>query len=178
MYQTKAQQKEINMKISKFLIALLGCSFMLGACENTPKPNKIEADNDVVSIDDIVIEDDEDYEDPIEEKTCEEIRHGNCGGSLTDLLVGSYIEPNGTYTCSFSHSKTFSGEYTIKSDDRAIAQVSHEAGTNSFIVKGVTAGDAIIQAVSDDDEVVLQFVVHCRNRIPMNKLAKKLYTFC
>lgn len=163
------------MKLSKLLISLLGCSLMLGACDKTPASNGIKPEDGVISIDDIVIEDDDDYEDPIETKTCEEITRGSCGGSLTDLLVGSYIEPNGSYTCSFSHSTTFSGEYTIKSDDRSIAQVTHESGTNAFVVKGVTAGDAILQAVNEENEVVLQFVVHCRNRIPMNKIATKLF---
>ncbi len=145
------------------------------ACGNAI--NDVNIDDDVINIDDIDVDDEPEEEEEIVTKTCKEITTGSLGGSLTDLLVGSYIEPNYTYTCSFSHTKTFSGEYTIKSDERTIAQVSHSSGTNSFTVKGITAGDAIIQAVTDEDEVVLQFVVHVRNRIPMSKLADTLYNF-
>lgn len=165
------------MKKIKILATLLGFAFMISGCGGNPSDIKdIGLDDDVVDIDDIVVEDDEEEEEvEIVEKTCTEITSGTMGGSLTDLLVGSYIEPTYSYTCSFSHNKTFSGEYTVKSDDRTIAQVTHTAGSNSFVVKGITPGDAIIQATTEEDEVVLQFVVHVRNRIPMNKIAKKLY---
>lgn len=176
------------MKLSK-IITLLGCALMISGCNGTnPSPDTIKPDGDVVDINDVVIDqpnndDDEgDDENPIVEKTCKEITSGSMGGSLTDLLVGSYIEPTCTYTCSFTHNKTFSGEYKVTSDDRTIAQVSHEAGTGSFTVKGITPGDAIIQAVTVPDEntdqeaeVILQFVVHVRKTIPMEKMAKTLY---
>lgn len=165
------------MRKFKTLTALLSFAFLLCACNNNPNSIKdIDVDDDVVDINDIVIdEEDEEDEEVIVAKTCTEITSGTMGGSLTDLLVGSYIEPTCSYTCSFSHTKTFSGEYSVKSDDRTIAQVTHTAGTSSFVVKGITPGDAIIQAVTEEDEVVLQFVVHVRNRIPMNKIVNQLY---
>ena len=164
------------MKISKLITTILGCALMLAACgESTSDINNLKPDNDVIDIDDIVIDDDDDEEEQIITKTCKEITAGMCGGSLTDFLVGSYIEPNYTYDCSFSHEKTFSGEYTIKSDDRTIAQVTHVAGSSAFTIKGITPGDAIIQAVTEEDEVVLQFVVHVRKRVPMDKIAETLY---
>ena len=164
------------MKISKLFATLLGCVFLITGCSNTPKNNgSTDLDDDIVSIDDIVVEEDNDDEEQITTKTCEEISYGQSGGSLIDLMAGSYIEPSATYTCSFSHERTFNGEYTIRSDDRTIAQVTHEANTNSFVIKGITPGDAIIQAVTDDGEIVLQFVVHCRKRIPLNKIGNALY---
>lgn len=164
------------MKLTKLLLATLGCALMITGCGENPKDiNDIKTDGDVIDINDVVIDNDDEDEEPIVEKTCTEISFGSLGGSLTDLLVGSAIEPNYSYTCSYSHNRTFSGEYTVKSDDRTIAQVTHKAGTNSFVVKGITAGDAIIQAVSDDDEVILQFVVHVRNRVPLSKIPEKLY---
>ena len=164
------------MKLSKVLLTLLGCALMVTACGESNSSGGFGAADGITSIDDIILDESEDSDEPeIITKTCEEVSGGQCGGSLTDLLVGSYIEPNYSYTCSFTHSKTFSGEYTIKSDDRTIAQVTHKAGTGSFTVKGITPGDAIIQAVTEENEIVLQFVVHVRNRIPMNKIAETLY---
>lgn len=182
------------MKVSKLIVSLLGCAMLVTGCgetaengennnqnnnsennNNNNKNNKgLDAEEGVVSIDDIIVEEEE-KEEPLIEKTCEEISRGMCGGSLTDLLVGSYIEPSATYTCSFSHDKSFTGKYTVKSDDRTVAQVTHDANSNSFVIKGITPGDAIIQAVSDLDEIVLQFVVHCRKRIPINQIGKELY---
>lgn len=137
--------------------------------------DKVKLDDDVVPIDQIVIEDDIDDDDPIVEKTCEEINRGQSGGSLTDFFIGSFIEPNYSYNCSFKHDKTFTGKYTVRSDDRSIAQVVHDENSNSFTVKGIAPGDAIIQAYTDSHELVLQFVVHVRKRIPMEKIAKILY---
>ena len=137
--------------------------------------DKVKPDDDVVPIDQIVIEDDIDDDDPIVAKTCEQVNRGLSGGSLTDFFIGSYIEPNYTYSCSFSHDKTFSGKYVVRSDDRTIAQVVHDENTNSFTVKGITPGDAIIQAYTDNNELVLQFVAHVRKRIPMEKIARTLY---
>lgn len=164
------------MKVSKLFATLLSCMLLVTGCKDTAKENGgLDADGDVISIDDIVVDEEEDEDEEIETKTCEEISQGQSGGSLIDLMAGSYIEPSATYTCSFSHEKTMSGEYTIRSDDRTIAQVTHEAGTNSFVIKGIMPGDAIIQAVSDEEEIVLQFVVRCRKRIPLNKIGETLY---
>ena len=163
------------MKLSKRLFMLMSCAFMITACDGTTNSSGLKPVDGITGIDDIVIDDNDTEEETIVTKTVEEITSGQLGGSLTDLLVGSYIEPQYSYTCSFSHTHTFDGEYTVKSDDRTIAQVTHEAGTNSFTVKGITPGDAIIQATTSDEEVVLQFVVHVRKRIPMNKIAEQLY---
>lgn len=163
------------MKLSKRLFMLMSCAFMITACGDTTNSSGLKPVDGITGIDDIVIDDNDTEEETIVTKTVEEITSGQLGGSLTDLLVGSYIEPQYSYTCSFSHTHTFDGEYTVKSDDRTIAQVTHEAGTNSFTVKGITPGDAIIQATTSDEEVVLQFVVHVRKRIPMNKIAEQLY---
>ena len=159
-------------KTLKILSSLIGCAFVLCGCKDNVVNNDIPAG--VVPIDQIKVEDDIP---PVEivKKTCKEVSLGQSGLSLTDFAVGSYIEPSCTYNCSFSHSKTFSGEYTVKSDDRTIAQVQHEAGTNTFTVKGITPGDAIIEAKTDEGEVVLRFVAHVRERIPMNKIASTLY---
>ena len=137
--------------------------------------DKVPLDDDIVPIDQITVEDEIEDDDPIVPKTCQEVNRGLSGGSLTDFFIGSCIEPNCTYSCSFSHDKTFTGKYTVRSDDRTIAQVVHDENSNSFTVKGITPGDAIIQAYADNNELVLQFVVHVRRRIPMDKIAKKLY---
>ncbi|MBO7614464.1 MAG: hypothetical protein J6T15_02030 [Bacilli bacterium] len=137
--------------------------------------DKVPLDDDVVPIDKIIVEDDDFYVDPIVEKTCKEVNRGQSGGSLTDFFIGSCIEPNYIYTCSFSHDKTFSGKYVVRSDDRSIAQVAHDENSNSFTVKGIAPGDAIISGYTDENELVLQFVVHVRNRIPMEKIASTLF---
>ena len=135
-------------------------------------------EDDVISFDNIEVTPPDDIPPvpPIRTVTCEQFSRGTAGGSLTDFMVGSWIEPNYTYTCSFKHDKTFSGEYTVRSDDRTIAQVSHAAGTGSFTVKGITPGDAIITAVTDEGETVLQFVAHVRERLPIEKIPEHLYS--
>ena len=189
----------------KILATVLGCTLLLVGCNenaesgnnqqqnnntnqnnnnsnqqtniDTPEPSifDIPVGDDVTDIKNVVVDDDGDDLTPIDEKTCEQISRGSSGGSLVELMTGTCIEPNYTYSCSFSHDKTFNGEYTVRSDDRTIAQVNHEAGTTSFTIKGITAGDAIIQAYTDENELVLQLVVHVRDRIPMNKIEKRLY---
>ena len=162
-------------KLPKILINILGCTLLLAGCKETNETSNNKLDDDIIPIEDVVIEDDDEEEDVIVTKTCKEISNGTSGGSLTDFAVGSYIEPNSVYYCTFSHTHSKTGEYTVKSDDRTIAQVSHEAGTSLFTVKGITPGDAIIEGTTDEGEVVLRFVVHVRKRIPMNKIAKELY---
>ena len=180
----------------KILVALIGSALMVTGCgkngtnpiknnDNTNQNDKgndnnddagIPVDGDIIPIDQVVVEDDDDDGDgEFRTVTCEEINRGSSGGSLTDFFVGSCIEPQCSYKCTFSHDKNFSGAYTDKSDDRTIAQVTHEEGTNYFTVKGITQGDAIIQAYTDENELVLQFVAHVRNRIPMEKIPEKLY---
>lgn len=161
------------MKLFKILTTVIGSALMITACGTNV--DQVGTGDDVVNIKDIVIEEEEIIDDEIVEKTCEEISNGQCGGSLTDFLVGSYIEPTCTYTCSFTHTKTFDGKYTVMSDDRTIAQVAHAENTDSFTVKGISPGDAIIQAKTSDDEIVLQFVVHVRRRINMDKIGEHLY---
>lgn len=164
-------------KLSKILLNILGCTLLLTGCkENSPSGNG-KLDDDIIPIEDVVVEDnnDEEQEEPIPKKTCQEIHSGSIGGSLIDFLAGAYMEPRYSYNCSFSHTRTFSGLYTVRSDDRTIAQVTHDSNSNVFTIKGITAGDAIIQAYTEDNELVLQFVVHVRNRIPMNKIAECLY---
>ena len=173
----------------KTLLTVLGCTLLLSACGNKQTGTDQSGNNnaqkgssifdvatgdDVVSIDKVQVKE-PDTVTPIVPKTCEEISRGTCGGSLTDFMVGSYIEPLCTYTCSFTHTQSMSGEYTVKSDDRGIAQVSHEAGSGIFTVKGITPGDAIIQAITDENEVVLQFVVHVRSRLSMEAVQDEMY---
>ena len=175
----------------KILTAVLGCALLLSACGNNSSNNgdnsgnqqgqgikksifDVPVEDGVVPINQVKIQEKETV-DVIEPKVCDEIYSGTCGGSLIDLMVGSYIEPLCTYDCSFVHTKTFSGEYTVRSDDRAIAQVSHEAGTGTFTVKGITTGDAIIQAVTEDNDIVLQFVVHVRKRLALEDIPAKLF---
>ncbi len=165
-------------KMSKILLNILGCTLLLAGCTETGKASDKKLDDDIIPIEDVVIDnnDDDDEDDqPIIEKKCEEIHSGSIGGSLIDLVAGAQIEPRCTYNCSFSHTKTFSGKYTVRSDDRTIAQVSHDENSNVFSIKGITPGDAIIQAFTDENELVLQFVVQVRNRIPLNKIAQRLY---
>jgi hypothetical protein len=162
-------------KLLKILTAVIGSALMVTGCKSNGSSTNSGLDDDVIPIDQVVVEEDEDdKDDPIVEKTCEHINKGSSGGSLIELSTGAHIEPNYTYTCSFSHSHTFTGEYTVKSDDRTIAQVTHAAGTNAFTVKGITPGDAIIQAYTDENELVLQMVVHVRKRIPMNQIGTRL----
>ena len=163
-------------KMLKKLVTVIGCALMITACNGGTNVSNLNVDDDVIPIDQIIVDPDiPDVPIEIEEKTCKEIHSGSIGGSLIDLINGAAIEPKYTYTCSFSHEKTFTGEYTVKSDDRTIALVSHEPGTGSFTVKGITPGDAIIQAYTDEEELILQFVCHVRERIPMNKISNMLY---
>ncbi|MCR5309017.1 MAG: hypothetical protein K6E21_02790 [Bacilli bacterium] len=189
-------------KSLKILTTVLGCTLLLAGCnepaenENnqqqeqqnntnnnqtnndegkTPSIFDVDVGDDITNIKDITIDDDKDIPPEFVKKTCQQISNGSSGGSLIELMTGTYIEPTYTYNCSFSHDKTFTREYTVKSDDRTVAQVSHEEGTSSFTIKGITPGDAIIQAYTDENELVLQFVVHVRERIPMNKIAQRLY---
>lgn len=184
----------------KSLIAVLGCSLLLSGCKEDVTSNNNEQNNsnnqqqpqvkektifdvpvedDVLSIDKVVASSEE-IEETIEEKKCEEIFKGSCGGCLIDFMIGSYIEPSCTYNCTFDFEPIIingeqSKEYTVMSDDRAIAQVSHEEGSGTFTIKGITVGDAIIQARNAADEVVLQFVVHVRRSYTLGELISKLY---
>lgn len=188
----------------KILATVLGCTLLLAGCndnaesgnnqqnnntnENQNNNNQqhqveepkytifdVPVDDDVTNIKDVVIDPIEDDTPDFTEKTCQQISNGSSGGSLIELMTGTFIEPNYTYSCSFSHTKTFDGKYTVRSDDRTVAQVTHEENSTSFTIKGITAGDAIIQAYTAENELILQFVVHVRNRIPMNKIAQRLY---
>lgn len=164
-------------KLSKVLLNILGCALLLTGCKETEQPSNKKLDDDIIPIEDVVIEpeDDPDEYDRIVPKTCTQIKNGSIGGALIDLVNEAQIEPNYSYACSFSHTKTFSGKYTVRSDDRTIAQVTHDENTNVFTIKGITPGDAIIQAFTEENDIVLQFVVHVRRRIPLEKIAKRLY---
>ena len=172
----------------KTLLTVLGCTLLLTACDNNQSGSSnsgddnhqgtsifdIPTDDDITPIEDVQVKE-KDKVDPIEEKTCEEVSLGSCAGSLIDFMAGACMEPSYTYTCTFTHTTTNSGEYTVRSDDRGIAQVNHEAGKSTFTIKGITAGDAIIEAVSDENEVVLRFVVHVRHRYSLEDIIEKMY---
>ena len=188
-------------KTLKILTTLIGCTLLLAGCkenansnnnqqnpsgnnqpsDNTEKTIKyknvfdVPVANDITNIKDVKVEDIDIIDDEFERKTCEKITSGSMGGCLIELSTGAFIEPNVTYNCSYSHTKTFSGEYTVRSDDRTVAQVYHLAGSDAFTIKGISQGDAIIQVYTDEDELVLQMLVQVRNRIPLAKMAKHLY---
>ena len=164
-------------KMPKILLNILGCALLLTGCKEPEQTSNKKLDDDIIPIEDVVVEPDDDLdgEDPIVTKTCVEIKNGSIGGALIDIVNEAQIEPNYSYDCTFSHRRTFTGKYTVRSDDRTIAQVTHDENTNLFTIKGITPGDAIIQAFTEENEIVLQIVVHVRKRIPIEKIAQRLY---
>ena len=163
-------------KLSKVLLNILGCALLLTGCKESEQTSNKKFDDDIIPIEDVVVEpDNQEDEDLILKKTCQEIKNGSIGGALIDLVNDASIEPNYSYDCVFSHKKTFTGKYIVRSDDRTIAQVTHDENTNVFTLKGITPGDAIIQAFTEENEIVLQIVVHVRKRISLENIAERLY---